>query len=177
MAFNLSSFKSNMTADGARASLFEVMLVKPSGITTGAVTNFNFKIRGASIPGATIGAIDVPYMGRILKFAGNRTYPDWTTTIINDEDFAVRKYIEKWMAGIASHPGNVRTANAVGPSAYTADLSVKQLGKSGSTTALRTYTFEDAFPTDIAEIPLDWGDTDTIEEFSVTWSYQFWTAS
>ena len=177
MAFNLSSFKSNMTADGARASLFEVSLASPTGITTGATTNFNFKIRGASIPGATIGAIDVPYMGRILKFAGNRVYPDWTTTIINDEDFAVRKYIEKWMAGIASHPGNVRTAGAVGPSAYTADLSVKQLGKSGSATALRTYTFEDAFPTDIAEIPLDWGDTDTIEEFSVTWSYQFWTAS
>jgi len=171
MAFNIDTFKGVLPGGGARPTLFSVEL-------TGAeYYKVPFLAKAASLPASTLGTIELSYFGRKVKVAGDRTYAEWSITIINDEDFAVRKYIEKWMAGIASHPGNVRTAGAVGPSAYTADLSVKQLGKSGSATALRTYTFEDAFPTDIAEIPLDWGDTDTIEEFSVTWSYQFWTAS
>jgi hypothetical protein len=30
------------------------------------------------------------------------------------------------------------------------------------------------FPLDLAPIDLDWGSNDTIEEFSVTFAYQYW---
>jgi hypothetical protein len=55
---------------------------------------------------------------------------------------------------------------------YTVDGNVRQYGKNGST--LKEYKFVGLFPTDITPIDVDWGSNDTIEEFSVTLSYQWW---
>jgi hypothetical protein len=112
------------------------------------------------------------YFGRELKFAGNRTFTDWTLQIINDEDFTIRKALESWMNGINSHAGNVRTGAAAGPSGYTVDALVTQYGKTGDT--LKTYKFVGMYPLDLAPIDLDWGSNDTIEEYAVTFAYQWW---
>jgi hypothetical protein len=174
MAFNVAEFRANMIGDGARPNLFQVTLNFPTiaanGVTAGQKATFMAK--SAQLPGSTIGTVPVYYFGRELKFAGNRTFTDWTLQIINDEDFTIRRAIESWMNGINSHGGNVRASGAKDPAGYTVDAQVTQYGKTGD--QLKTYNFVGLYPLDLAPIDLDWSSNDTIEEYAVTFAYQWW---
>jgi T4-like virus tail tube protein gp19 len=177
MAFNVTEFRSNMIGDGARPNLFSVTLTFPTFATGGAAAGqkTTFMAKASQLPGSTIGTVPVFYFGRELKFAGNRTFPDWTLQIINDEDFLIRNSLESWMNSINSHAGNLRNAAANFPTGYTSEAVVTQYGKDGVT--LKNYRFVGLFPVDIAPIDLDWGSNDTIEEFGVTFAYQWWEAA
>ena len=174
MAFNVSEFRANMTGDGARPNLFSVSLVFPTFVQNGSAAGqkVTFMAKGAQLPGSTVGTVPVYYFGREMKLPGNRTFPDWTLQIINDEDFAIRNALESWMNAINSHGGNVRNGNAANPSSYSVDATVTQYGKTGET--LKTYKFVGLFPLDVAPIDLDWGSNDSIEEYSTTFAYQWW---
>lgn len=176
MAFNVNEFRSQMVGDGARPNLFEVSMPFPGFSNPGqAQPKLTFMCKTAQLPGATLGTVPVQYFGRELKFVGNRTFADWTITIINDEDFAIRNAFERWMNGINSHNLNVRNPLALSPLGYTTDGEVKQFGKQGD--VLKKYKFVGMFPTDIAPIDVDWGSNDTIEEFTVTLAYQWWESA
>ena len=174
MAFNVAEFRANMIGDGARPNLFQVTLNFPTiaenGVAAGQKATFMAK--SAQLPGSTIGTVPVFYFGRELKFAGNRSFTDWTLQIINDEDFTIRRAVESWMNGINSHAGNVRNVGAKGPAGYTVDAEVTQYGKTGDT--LKKYKFVGMYPLDLAPIDLDWSSNDTIEEYGVTFAYQWW---
>lgn len=174
MAFNVAEFRANMVGDGARPNLFQVSLTFPTIAANGtaAAQKATFMAKAAQLPGSTIGQVPVYYFGRELKFAGNRTFADWSLQIINDEDFTVRRAIESWMNAINSHSGNVRNTGAASPSGYTVDAEVTQFGKTGD--ILKTYKFVGMYPLDLAPIDLDWGSNDTIEEYGVTFAYQWW---
>jgi len=176
MAFNVSEFRSQMQGDGARPNLFEVQLIFPTFINPGnANKKITFMCKTASLPGSTIGHVPVFYFGRETKLAGNRTFPEWTLSIINDEDFSVRNAFEKWMNGINRQVSNVRDAWAGNSLGYTTSGTVIQYGKTGDT--LKTYVFQGLFPVDVSQIDVDWGSNDTIEEFSVTLAYQYFTST
>lgn len=177
MAFNVAEFRSNMIGDGARPNLFQVNLTFPSivGNANLAGRKIQFMAKSAQLPGSSIGTVPVYYFGRELKFAGNRTFPDWSLQIINDEDFVIRNSLENWMNSINSHQGNVRNASANNPTGYTVEATVDQFSKTGN--ILKSYSFVGLFPIDVAPIDLDWGSNDSIEEYSVTFAYQYWTAN
>ena len=173
MAFSVNEFRSQMQGDGARPNLFEVTMPFPAFAAPGnAQTKMTFMCKTAQLPGATVGIVPVQYFGRELKFAGNRTFVDWTVSVINDEDFVVRNAFERWMNGINSHSGNLRTEAAQTPLGYSVDSEVRQYGKNGD--VLKKYKFIGMFPTDLSPIDVDWGSNDVIEEFTVTFSYQWW---
>ncbi len=174
MAFNVAEFRANMIGDGARPNLFSVSLVFPSLVqnSTAAGQKVTFMAKTAQLPGSTVGTVPVYYFGREMKFAGNRTFADWTLQIINDEDFTIRNAMENWMNSINSHNTNIRNANALRAQNYTVDAEVIQYGKTGN--QLKKYKFVGMFPIDLAPIDLDWGSNDAIEEFSVTFAYQWW---
>ena len=174
MAFNVTEFRANMIGDGARPNLFQVTLTFPTIADNAVVAGqkATFMAKSAQLPGSTVGTVPVYYFGRELKFAGNRTFTDWTLQIINDEDFTIRKAMESWMNGINSHAGNLRNTGAKGPTGYTVDAEVTQYGKTGDT--LKKYKFVGMYPIDLAPIDLDWGSNDTIEEYAVTFAYQWW---
>jgi len=173
MAFSVNQFRSQMVGDGARPNLFEVSMPFPGfSNSENAQEKLTFMCKTAQLPGATIGVVPVQYFGRELKFAGNRTFADWTITVINDEDFVVRNAFERWMAGINSHNLNIRNPGALTPTSYTVDGNVIQFGKGGQ--SIKKYKFVGLFPTDLTPIDVDWGANDTIEEFSVSLSYQWW---
>jgi hypothetical protein len=175
MAFNINEFRSQMQGDGARPNLFEVTLPFPAFALPGnAQTKLTFMCKTAQLPGSTINSVPVQYFGRELKFAGNRTFQDWSVTIINDEDFVIRNAFERWMNGMNSHATNVRNPAASTSTGYTVDGEVRQYGKGGNT--LKKYKFVGLFPTDLSTIDVDWGSNDTIEEFTVNLSYQWWEA-
>ena len=176
MAFNVQDFRSTMLFDGARPNLFEVNLNFPRGAPNSLAASISrFMVKSAQLPGSTIGIAPVYYFGREIKFPGNRTFADWTVTIINDEDFVIRNALEKWMNELNSHEGNTRTA--VNSENYSATGLVKQYGKKSSTETplpIKAYNFVGMFPVDIAPIDLDWGSNDSIEEYTVTFAYQWW---
>jgi hypothetical protein len=156
-----------------------------TGIPGISGNKLSFMAKSAQLPGSTLGTVPLYYFGREMKFAGNRTFADWTITIINDEDFMIRNAIEKWMNAINSNETNVRSNPGVAISAtgqpYTTDAQVYQYGKAGpagaggGAGAIKGYNFVGMFPVDLSPIELDWASNDTIEEFSVTFAYQYWT--
>ena len=174
MAFNVSEFRANLVGDGARPNLFAVTLTFPTLAINSSLAGqqTTFMAKSAQLPGSSIGTVPMYYFGRELKLAGNRTFSDWTLQIINDENFTIRNSLESWMNAINSHAGNIRNTQAKTPTSYSVDGLVTQFGKDGST--LKTYKFVGLFPVDVAPIDLDWGSNDTVEEYSTTFTYQWW---
>lgn len=171
-SFNVQEFRSHMKGDGARPNLFNCELPFLGNLLGTAAIKYNFMCRAAQLPGSTVNQVPVNYFGRELKFAGNRTFTEWTVTIINDENFVVRNAFELWMSKLNSHVSNLRAANFVNPAAYQQDGFVTQFGKADD--ILKIYKFVGMFPIDISPIELDWGANDTIEEYAVTFAYQWW---
>ena len=175
----ISQFKSALKGGGARPNLFEVELTTfPAGITWDADT-FKYLCKAAALPASNIANIDVPFRGRIFKVAGDRTIDTWQVTIINDEDFKLRRAFEAWTELIAKLDNNLGATN---PGAYMSNATVYQLGRGAqinSTTnagsdssILAAYKFVDIFPTSISNIDLSYDSGDTIEEFTVEFQVQ-----
>jgi len=183
----LDAFKGRMIGGGARPNLFECELyfpddAIPNNTTRDALTDrTRFMVKAANLPASNIAPINIPFRGRNLKVAGDRTFEPWTITIINDVDFTIRTAFERWMNLINKHEDNAGITN---PTDYQKDLYVKQLGRAQvggtipSTDAklpvLKQYRFYGTFPTSISDIPLSYDSSDQIEEFSVTMEVQ-WT--
>ena len=192
MAFRtISQFKGQLAGGGVRPNLFEVELNFPNGAgqtlgfmsneatpaaenatidnTTSIAEKVPFMVKAANLPASNITPVEVPFRGRILKVAGERTFDTWTVTVLNDTDFKIRTAMEQWMNGIS------RLSNGSGetnPASYTANADVTQLGRNGGT--LRQYNFKGLFPTNISEIALSMDTTDTIEEFTVEFQVLYW---
>jgi len=175
MAFTIDSFRNSALAKGgARANLFDVTIAGVAASTNlgGATAEFTFACKAAAIPAQTIGVVEVPYFGRVVKVPGNKTFDNWSVTIINDEGFTIRSGMEKWVAAMGTHVGNVNTttnANLYGQG------TVKQYPKTGGTTALAQYDFVNIFPINVGEITLGWDANDAIEEYTVEFAYDYWT--
>lgn len=195
----ITGFKERLAGGGARPNLFEVEIPSfPNAITslwkTGSgneIETFKFMCKAAQLPASNIAAIEIPFRGRTLKVAGDRTFDTWTVTILNDEDFQLRSAFELWMNNISKLDNN---SGATTPSEYMTDAYVHQLGRGydkgkfsstnngGSAlppidvTPLRTYKFVDIFPTNVSAIDLSYDSSDTIEEYTVEFQVQYWTA-
>lgn len=165
---NINDFKSNFQG-GARPSLFRVTQIFPEGVGGDAGRKMEYLCKGAQLPSDNVNPIDVYYMGRQVKVAGDRTFEDLTLTVINDIDFSIRSAYERWMALLNTHEGNLGVVN---PNNYWGDLFVSQLSRDGS--VLKTYKFVSAFPTSISSIDLAFDATDQVEEFTITMAYQYW---
>jgi hypothetical protein len=188
MAYTLSEFKRALQGGGARPNLFEVTIPSPpSGVNFGGAGDrdtFSMLCKSAALPASNIAPIDVPFRGRIFKVAGDRTFDTWTITIINDENFIIRRAMEFWMQKIGQYQDGSGDTN---PNDYMADAIVKQLGRNKSTTGPGTnsgqglkpiaqYKFYDIFPTNISQIDLSYDTSDTIEEFTVEFQVQWWNS-
>lgn len=170
MAFNVNEIRNQLVGGGARPTLFQVNLTNPINGIGDAKTPF--MVKAAQLPASNLGVIEVPYFGRKIKVAGDRTFEEWTVTIINDEDFLIRNAMEEWMAAINTHEGNVRD-DAAGTQAYKGnDATITQFSKAGD--PIRTYSFRNIFPTNVSAIDVSWETNDAIEEFTVTFQYDYW---
>jgi len=170
MAFNINEIRSQLTFGGARASLFECRMTNPVNNT--GDQKLSFMAQASQLPASNLGTITVPYFGRQVKFAGNRTFDPWTMTILNDEDFLVRNALENWMAAINSHVGNVNEAAT--PAGYKSQAQIIQYSKAGN--IIREYNFNGLFPTALGEITTSW-DSEEIQTFEATFEYDWWNVS
>lgn len=171
MVLAVDDFKAKLRGGGARPNLFKATINFPA-YAKGNVEITSFLCEAAQLPGSVMGVITVPFRGRQLKIAGDRTFDTWTPTIINDTDFQVRNAMERWMNGINAHSANTGLTN---PVAYQADLLVEQLDRDEK--VLKSYTFRGCFPTNISAIDLAYGSNDEIERFQVEFQVQYWESN
>lgn len=190
MAFSINDFKARgFTDGGARPTLFEVIVPslpqivgEQTGISGVSVPDkVTLNCKASSLPPSIISEVEVGYFGRKIKVIGDRTFPNWSTTIYNMEDFLVRNLFENWQEIMNSrqpnllHPStpvNGASNSATDPNNYKRDITVIQYSKAGA--EKRYYTLIGAFPVSIAPIGLDWDATNQIELFDVDWAYDYW---
>ena len=185
----LTDFRARMVGGGTRSNLFECEINFPALVidksSTGEESDLSrktrFLIKAANLPASTLGVIDVPFRGRNLKIAGDRTFDPWTITVINETDFSIRNAFERWMNLINK---NQDAAGKINPSEYQTDAYIYQLGRAdhknmgGKSTniipVLKTYKFYGIFPSSVSAIDVSYDSSDTIEEFTVDLQVQWW---
>ena len=182
MPFDINVFKQNgLVLGGARPSLFEVSFSSGAGAdVTGGLTTLNsivaprlnqkisFLCQASSIPASTVGVIEVPYFGRKIKISGDRTFADWSVTILNDEDFSLRDMFEKWLNRLNTHETNLRLENR-----YKVDAYIRQFSKNGET--IREYRMVGLFPLEVSAMEVDWEASNRVQTFNVSFAYDYWT--
>lgn len=173
MAFNINDIRSQLTYGGARGTLFQVTITNP--INTSAALKIPFQCRAAALPEWTLGTIMVPYFGRMIKYAGDRQFQSWQVQVMNDEDFMIRNAMEEWSNRINKLQGNIRDLAGSEATLYKSQAQVVQYSKTG--TKIREYQFNGIWPSQISPIQLDWADQDRIEEFAITFEYDWFNVS
>lgn len=188
MSFDISKFREAL-GGGARANLFRVTV---SGVTsTDSANLFSITCKSASLPASTMGLIEVPFnAGRRYKLAGERTFAEWTTTVINTEDYKVRAELEDWQKGIVytnfdsptvgnrdlyTGTGTDRLNDVANKLLRTPSVLVEQLDDNGEAIVNGKFKLHHCWPSDISTIDLSYDNVDAIEEFSVTWTYDYFT--
>jgi len=164
----VDDFKSKLRGGGARPNLFKATVNFP-GYAGGDVELTSFLCKTAQLPASVMNVIEIPFRGRQLKIAGDRTFETWTVTILNDTDFSIRNAMERWMNGINAHAANTGLTNPVD---YQADLIVEQLDRDES--VVKKYNFRGCFPTNISAIDVNYETVDQVEEFTVEFQVQYW---
>ncbi len=183
----IDSFKSSVVSDFARPNLFQVDLSFPTEVianATGLSDLGKFTVRAANLPSSQMGIVEVPFRGRVLKIAGDRTFEPWTITIMNDSRFSLRNAFEAWVEKIQAANENITQTSGLGDESdatgYFTDMFVHQLSRDASSseksTILRSYKFTDVFPSNVSAIDLDFGSNDAVEEFTVELQVQYWQA-
>ena len=169
----VDSFRGKMTGGGARANMFSIDMSFPF-YASGNAELTSFMCRAAALPGSELGTVEVPFRGRIVKLPGDRTFEPWTITVYNDTNFNVRNSFEKWMNGINTHQTNLGLfVDNAGYNTYATNVEVKQLNQIGAT--IKTYSLKNAFPSAISQIELSYDQVTQIEEFTVTFQYDYWS--
>jgi len=185
MPHTLNDIKINLTGGGARPNLFEIDIpTLPSGVSSWPAPTFKILCKAGGLPASNIGVVEVPFRGRTFKVAGDRTFDTWTVTVINDDNFSLRKPLEEWMQLVGQYGDGSGKKN---PADYMKDATVTQFQRlasnvgDGTTKATgtgladaRKYQFVDLFPTNLSQIDLSYDSTDTIEEFTCEFQVQYW---
>ena len=184
---SITNFRNRLVGGGARPNFFEVDIALPASVSKFADVDrdMRFMIKAAEIPAANLGNIPIPFRGRVLPVAGDRTFDPWTVTVINDTSFNIRDAMEQWSNSINDLQFDGGITN---PAGYQTSAFVTQLGRvndnSGQLSGggdqmqrIRQYRFEGIYPNAVSSIPLDYGATDQIQEFQVTFNYIYWTVA
>ena len=170
---NINDFKAKLSGGGARPNQFKVVMPFPGYAQVGGeIEDLAFLCTATSLPAMDIGQITVPFRGRQIKIAGDRTIAAWSITVLNDTDFKLRNAFERWQNGINNMSDNEGLTN---PADYQVDAFVDQLDRNGAT--IKSYTLRGAHPTTIAAIPLAYDTNNAIETFEVTFSYQYFESN
>ena len=167
---------------GVKPNMFLVNFEFPGTLAKGGtdVDLTNILCKSAALPASNLGVIEVPFRGRTVKIAGDRTFDTWTATFVNDEDMRIRAFMEQWAAQINTHAGNrapLFTPETDG-TGYMAHLLVKQLEKDGTDngSVIREYKLWHGFPTNISQIDLAYDSNDQVSEFTVEFQLSYWTS-
>jgi len=168
--FNINTFRQKLNG-GSKANLFQILIEPDETITGVDLSDTSILCKSGAIPAFTLGVIEVPFRGRRIKIPGDRTYADWTATIVNDDAQNIRKSFDNWMKYINDPNGENSLTERAADDSYRCKITVQQLRPDGG--IARVYELYDAFPTDVSAIDLSYDTTDAVQEFTVTFQYHY----
>ena len=109
---NVSSFL-QVIGQGVKPNMFTVDIQFPGGFSDATINDLaggelasdgagalqgkelsSILCKSAALPGSNLGVIEVPFRGRTVKIAGDRTFDTWTATFFNDKNFKIRALFE-----------------------------------------------------------------------------------
>jgi len=175
MSTKIKELKSTLGI-GARANQFRIMIAAPAGISDGPDddNNIDTLCKGTSIPGKTMGEIEVVARGtRKFMLPSVEDFDrTWTLTFYSTEGHDLYKKFDNWIKYLDSTKANGRgtgDTNAM----MTDGARVEQLSSvDGSVTA--TFEFYDMWPKSISSIEMGNSSSDEIEEFTVDMTFSYW---
>ena len=156
----------------ARPNQFQIHINFPAAVRGGTEANraaLYLTCQG-SIPQSTIEDIQIMFRGKQYHEAGERTYSPWTCQIYNGTDFKVRKALEQWSHSILAAES---TAGEDIPTRYKRSVVIHHLDRNGH--ILRIYYLHGAYPQEVGEISLGFDQGNTVEQFSCTFVYDYFT--
>ena len=176
MAFSLSTFQGALASGGARPSLFELQIsAVPNGVTLSNLTDIKFFCNVSALPPLTVTPIERQYFGRTVKIPGDMVFGDLSTTIIMTEGGNERSELEIWMNEINGTISNEMNSGHNTSNGFAGTVKLHQYGKDDSTSPIHTIEFVDCWPSTIGEIALSYDTASDIEQFDVTWTYNYYT--
>ena len=107
----ISQFKSKLIGGGTRPNLIEVQVSFPDEVNLSIQGDgggefdgdrFRFLCKAARLPASNVANLEVPFRGRTLKVAGDRTFDPWSVTVINDKDFGHYRAFQAWAQTLLS---------------------------------------------------------------------------
>ena len=170
---NINDFKAKLAGGGARSNQFKVTMPFPGYAQVGGeIEDLAFLCRSTTIPAMNVGVVNVPFRGRQIKIAGDRTFDEWSITVLNDTNFKLRNAFERWQNGINNMTDNEGLTNPVD---YQVDCFVDHLDRNGNT--IKSYTLRGLFPTAISANDLNYDEAAAVEEFTATFNYQYFESN
>jgi len=167
---SINNIRANLGLGGARPNQFQVILTPPPGlVTVGAVAlvKVPFLVQASSIPINQVDVAKVPYFGRSIYLKGDRpAFAPWTITVINDEDFLIRDYLESWLNNLNTMIGNTLNFASSDPSTYKASAILQQISQTGI--PIREYFMDGLLITNVSPMVLNWEDNNKVETFEAT---------
>ena len=115
------------------------------------------------------------YRGRKIKVPGDRTFAEWTITVLADGEYKLRDKFEAWSSSINSHETNNSTEDTPLQGTIYQDWQVYSLDRKGN--QIKGYNFIGCWPSEISAIDLSHETTDSLAEFTVTLQYSYWTSN
>tara|TARA_Y100001938_G_C7951630_1_gene359607 strand:- start:59 stop:568 length:510 start_codon:yes stop_codon:yes gene_type:complete len=156
---------SQQFGQGMRPTLFRV----EGQIPTGETVDKSFYIKSAQMPASSLGVIEVPYKGRKLKRPGDRTFAEWSLTVLSDAGGALRADFVNWMNAISGH-STTGTVNE----GYGAEWLIIPEDNTGNPISSAIITMINCFPTEVGAMEFSYETTDSISEFTVTMQFDYW---
>lgn len=176
MPFNIEDFKARgLNEGGSRPSLFQLQLEDWPGANPGVPEKFSLLCRASTVPQSLMESVQVPYFGRTVKVVGDRVYPNWSVTFMNDKDYVLRKAFQNWHYALNSEVENLQSTElnlSSYPTGYKTNIKIIHYDRRGNTTAY--YTLVGAFPVAVEQIPIAWDAVNQVEEFDVEFAYDYW---
>ena len=162
--FSISTFRTALKS-GSRPNLFRIDVTAPAGVPS--LTNiYTSLVRSAALPSATIGTIELPMNGgRRFKIGGDRVFSEWTSTVLNDENYLLRSSLEAWQNNMVFT--NYEINNSLGNRSAAASglygtVVIYQLDETGASVDNASYRLVNCWPSDISAIDLSYDTTDAI---------------
>ena len=130
--------------------------------------------KSAALPASTVGTVELPFRGRVIKVPGDRTFESWTATFYMDDAFELRGAYEKWVELTNTVDANTAAGNI---SDILKDITVTQMDKFGGSATgfknIREYKLISAFPVSVSQVSIAYDNNDSYEEFDVEFAYQY----
>ncbi len=169
MTFSINEMRAQFAGGGQRPTHFSLQFINPANGS--ADIKIPYMAMATQIPSFSEGEVNVPYFGRKIKVAGDRVWDNWNVTVLQDNDFVIRNALEEWSNKINSFEGNLRTFGSSAPSDYKSQGILTRYTATG--TPNRVYTLEGIWPTQISPVELSWDATDQLEQFQVTFAFDW----